>query len=115
MKNPRQYNWYKTGCGRVERLKNVWGLKEYDRFHSHNVDEDILVETGASSNATANEKNTPKVDTRLPDFVRLPIIAGSVFIVVVAGFLLLKHRWHRHQHYVRKKSDVDAAGGITLT
>lgn len=106
VKNPRRYHYYKTGCGRVERLKNVWGTKEYEKYHSQATGKDILEETGASDDAKTNEKNTPEVDTRLPDFVRVPIIVGSICIAATTAFVLHRRYNHQHQHNCdEKKTD----------
>jgi len=33
LKNPAIYGYYKNGCGRPTRLKEVWGLDEYTCYH----------------------------------------------------------------------------------
>lgn len=33
LKNPSRYGYYKNACGRPQRLKEIWGLEEYDCFH----------------------------------------------------------------------------------
>jgi len=33
LKNPAIYGYYKNGCGRPTRLKEVWGLEEYTCYH----------------------------------------------------------------------------------
>jgi len=33
LKNPSRYGYYKNGCGRPTRLKEVWGLEEYECYH----------------------------------------------------------------------------------
>ena len=33
LKNPAKYGYYKNGCGRPQRLKDVWGDDEYACYH----------------------------------------------------------------------------------
>lgn len=33
LKNPERYGYYKNGCGRPKRLKELWGLEEYNCYH----------------------------------------------------------------------------------
>ena len=33
IKNPANYGYYKNGCRRPQRLKEVWGIEEYKCFH----------------------------------------------------------------------------------
>ena len=33
LKNPERYGYYKNACGRPKRLKEIWGLEEYECYH----------------------------------------------------------------------------------
>jgi len=37
IKNPSAYKYYKERCGRVQRLKAVWGEEEYHRTHANST------------------------------------------------------------------------------
>lgn len=51
LKNPAIYGYYKNACGRPKRLKDVWGLDEYECFH----DESHACFNDYSGNVTALE------------------------------------------------------------
>jgi peptide methionine sulfoxide reductase MsrA len=48
IRNPERYNYYKNGCGRVKRLKAVWGSEEYYQYHDANPSAINLTVTNAA-------------------------------------------------------------------
>jgi len=48
IKNPSNYGYYKTRCGRSQRLKEVWGEDQFKCYH----DEDFTCWTDTTTNTT---------------------------------------------------------------
>jgi len=90
IKNPNNYAYYKSRCGRTNLLKQVWGEEEYYCYHdltlgcfngtAHN-------EEGNLVDAEVNQKNAPEEDENphLPVMTIVWIVvlslAGCLFVV----------------------------------
>jgi len=112
IKNPANYGYYKNGCRRPQRLKEVWGIEEYKCFHeeSHTCfidtdgnmtsiayDDDIQGPTviNADGEVVAAESNIKGAGVEkaglLPQWAIIVIVVVAVLLVVlVVGYLCFR-------------------------
>ena len=97
IKNPSNYGFYKNGCRRTQRLKEVWGEEVYKCYHdeSYSCFNDTVINTnGDEVSVELNTKNAPEeVIGILP---RWAIILVSVLggTIVAGGLLFIMFRYN---------------------
>mmetsp|Transcript_5583 Transcript_5583/g.13285 ORF Transcript_5583/g.13285 Transcript_5583/m.13285 type:complete len:288 (-) Transcript_5583:159-1022(-) len=109
IKNPANYGYYKNACGRPMRLKELWGLDEYECFHMEEhecfIDPDLLTPMviNADGEAVPVESNIkgagPETAARLPPWAVPTILGGSVLTIAMIANLIYNRRV--------KRKDVD--------
>ena len=89
IENRNTYAYYKSRCGRTNRLKEVWGEEEYYCYHDMSLgcfNGTVLNEDGELVNAEVNFKNAPeeKKNPHLP----IKILLLTVFLSLVFGLVI---------------------------
>ena len=89
IENRNTYAYYKSRCGRTNRLKEVWGEEEYYCYHDMSLgcfNGTVLNEDGELVNAQVNSKNAPeeKKNPHLP----IKILLLTVFLSLVFGLVI---------------------------
>jgi hypothetical protein len=89
--NPQRYSYYKNGCGRVQRLKAVWGNDEYYKYHDPDPAAiNLTVTNAAGEEVPAVLYGDPalrdKGEEGLPDFIVWPIVAIAAVVLLCGGY-----------------------------
>jgi len=86
IKNPNNYAFYKSRCGRTNRLKQVWGEEEYYCYHDLTVgcfNMTVLNEEGDFVTAEVNRKDSLE-EVENP---KLPVL--QIMAIAFCAFLIL--------------------------
>lgn len=89
IKKPNDYAYYKSRCGRTNRLKEVWGEEEYYCYHSNTLgcfNRTVVNEEGTVVDAEVNRKNAPEEKENPHPPVKT--ILGIVFVSLVGACVL---------------------------
>jgi len=89
IKNPQNYGFYKNGCRRPQRLKEVWGEDEYKCYHeeTHSCFVDMMLDITAADESDNTTISTVDVVTNGDASEQQPVV-GTPQIVNADGELV---------------------------
>ena len=104
LKKPERYKYYKGRCGRVRRLKDVWG----DDAGSHDFSYANTCEnnTSANSSSTLHSSLKPGEDGSysLPtEWIEWIVAASAVAVVILLALIVAVRRYRRRAHERRRE------------
>jgi peptide-methionine (S)-S-oxide reductase len=96
IKNPSNYGFYKNGCRRTQRLKEVWGEEEYKCYHDESYscfNETVVNTDGDEVTAELNTKNAPEeIIGLLPRWATILVsILGGIIVVGILVFIMFRY------------------------
>jgi len=100
VKNPSDYGYYKNGCRRPQRLKEVWGEEEYYCYHDESYscfNETVVNTDGDEVEPELNIKNAPEeVVGVIPQWaIILVSILGGIILLGVILFIMYRCCCHK--------------------
>ena len=91
--NPDRYLYYKTRCGRVARLVDLWGQEEYDKYHDHHaVGVMKPFETAAAPTASGGSGGSPAGSPTEALTVVLVALTAAVSLLLLGWCAMLIRR-----------------------
>ena len=95
IKNPRNYGYYKSRCGRVSRLKEVWGEDEYDCYHDLELTcfDAVRNSNGTAVSSEVNSKNVPEGEEFLmPTYAVILLVIGPACLCIGSILFIIFHK-----------------------